>query len=135
MSHLEWEEERYDYIQWKMQGCIQNTGTDGVPGGVTHQSSEWYSYSFVNKTYQEDEEYQKYHAGGGRLITLVGLFGSGNPHASEEYFYYGFELYGEPWERWSRMDLQDDTQWERLPGSVKDWTSKHNKGCRKYGLK
>ena len=68
-------------------------------------------------------------------MTAAGWLGSLRPNGAERNFYYGFELFGEPWEPWSLPDLQDDTQWERTPGSVKDWRAKHNLGCYKYGLK
>ncbi len=136
-SKTEREKDRYKMIRAKMAGCVQDAPGPDRGSSVSPNSAEWYSNSF-NSSYQTQEQnssWQKYHKAGGRLMTAAGWLGSLRPNGAERNFYYGFELFGEPWEPWSLPDLQDDTQWERTPGSVKDWRAKHNLGCYKYGLK
>jgi len=56
-----------------------------------------------------DEGYDYF---GGLFTSQIGhkIFGALLP---VDDFYFGFELYGEPWESWSKTDLYDDTKFKR----------------------
>jgi len=71
-----------------------------------------------------EDDFSTYHDGGKRWVG-----GKINSQMGHKFFgiflrtedwYYGFELYGEPTEKWSKTDLQDDTKYDRLISGQSD---------------